>query len=70
MKDQQMNTREIRMQHYIEMENLERDEYDKGRINDNELDYDFLHKREHYKPLGQRFRPFFLMPMYASRRDW
>ena len=51
-KDQKMNTREIRMQHYIEMENLERDEYDKGRINDNELNYDFLHERVHYKPLG------------------
>ena len=47
-----MNTREIRMQHYVTMQNLDHDFYDKGYINDNVLDYDFLHKRDHYKPLG------------------
>ena len=52
------------------MQNLEQEDYDRGRINDNELDYDFLHQRAHYKPLGQRFRPFYLMPLYARRQDW
>lgn len=42
-KDSRMNTREIRMDHYIGMQNLETEYYDKGRINDNELEYDFLH---------------------------
>ena len=65
-----MNTREIRMQHYVELDNLERTYYDKGFISDNAIDYDFLHERSHYKPLGQRFRPFFLKPMYARRREW
>ena len=69
-RDQKINTREIRMQHYLDMDNLERNVYDKGSINDNEIDYDFLHKREHYNPLNYRFRPFFTMPLYARRQDW
>ena len=40
------------MDHYIGMQNLEKTYYDKGYINDNVLDYDFLHNRQHYKPLG------------------
>lgn len=69
-KDNKMNTREIRMDHYIEMQNLEKSDYDKGHINDNSIDYEFLHKREHYRPLGQKYRPFYIMPMYARRQDW
>lgn len=34
-KDQQMNTREIRMQHYVEMNNLEHNYYDRAFISDN-----------------------------------
>ena len=44
--------------------------YDKGYINDNVLDYEFLHKRAHYMPLVQRFRLFFPKPTYARRQDW
>ena len=54
------------------MQNLDHTYYDKGRINDNELDYDFLHQREHYRPLigHSKFRPFYLLPAYARRQDW
>ena len=65
-----MNTREIRMEHYVGLQNLEKTYYDKGYLNDNVFDYEFLHKRDHYKPLGQKWRPFFLKPLYARRRDW
>lgn len=66
-----MNTREIRMNHYVDMQNLEQSVYDKGSINDNELDYEFLQDSANYRVLGQkRSRPFFLMPTYARREDW
>mmetsp|Transcript_16501 Transcript_16501/g.20900 ORF Transcript_16501/g.20900 Transcript_16501/m.20900 type:complete len:120 (+) Transcript_16501:233-592(+) len=69
-KTQKMNTREIRMQHYVELQNLDKNEYDKNFINDNLLDYDYLHDPRNYRPLGQRYRPFNLLPSYARREDW
>ena len=65
-----MNTREIRMQHYVRMQNLEAEVYDKGRINDNVMEYPFLTDRANYRPLGQKWRPFFIMPQYSRRTDW
>ena len=52
------------------MQNLDKNVYDKAYINDNLIDYDFLVKRDNYKPLGQRYRPFQLIPPYARRQDW
>lgn len=69
-KTEKMNTREIRMDHYIGMQNLEQSVYDKNSINDNELEYEFLNDPQNYRVLGQKRRPFFLMPTYARRRDW
>ena len=69
-KSQTMNTREIRMQHYLEMQALERKVYDKGYINDNLLEYDYLLDSENYRPLGQKWRPFYLLPPYARPGDW
>lgn len=51
-KDAHMNTREIRTNHYITMQNLELEYYNKSYINDNVLDYDFLHDKSNYRPLG------------------
>ena len=48
-REGKMNTREIRVAHYAQMQNLDRLEYDKTYINDNVLDYDFLHERSHYR---------------------
>lgn len=69
-KEAHMNTREIRTNHYINMQNLELEYYNKSYMNDNVLDYDFLHDKANYRPLGQQRRPFFLMPRYARRQDW
>ena len=69
-RENKMNTREIRMDHYVDMQNLDKSYYDKGYINDNVMDYEYLHNSSHYKPLGQKYRPFYLMPMYGSRKDW
>ena len=51
-RENKMNTREIRMDHYVEMQNLDKSYYDKGYINDNVMDYEYLHNSSHYKPLG------------------
>ena len=51
-RENKMNTREIRMDHYVEMQNLDKSYYDKGYINDNVMDYGYLHNSSHYKPLG------------------
>lgn len=69
-REARINTREIRVEHYSALQNLELDHYDKGYVNDNVLEYDFLHKKGHYRPLGQRLRPFFQRPLYARRQDW
>ena len=51
-RENKMNTREIRMDRYVEMQNLDKSYYDKGYINDNVMDYEYLHNSSHYKPLG------------------
>ena len=51
-RENKMNTREIRMDHYVDMQNLDKSYYDKGYINDNVMDYEYLHNSSHYKPLG------------------
>ena len=52
------------------MAQLETKFYDRGLMNDSDLSFDYLHKRENYNPLGKRWRPFFLMPKYARREDY
>ena len=72
MKSQEakLNTKEIRREHYGYMANLKEKYYDRGLINDSMLTFDYLHNRENYKPLGQRWRPFFIKPMYAKQKDF
>ena len=47
---------------------LERKYYDKSFINDNNMEYEFLHDSKTYKPLGQRFRffPYYVYPAYSK----
>lgn len=51
-KTERMNTREIRMQHYVKLQNLDKQVYDKPYINDNMIDYDYLVRRDNYRPIG------------------
>ena len=69
-KKKQRNTKEIRISHFNKMLTLEKTYYDKTNINDNILEYPFLHDRKNYMPLGQRFRPFYIKPFYAKRSDF
>ena len=65
-----MNTAEIRQDHFDKLESLDATLYNKAKINDDQMTYDFLHKKEHYRPLGQRLRPFYMKPLYARREDF
>ncbi len=57
--------------YFNEIEGLERQVYDKAYINDNVLDYNYLHERKNYMLLmGQKYRPFFLQPFYAKQSDF
>ena len=69
-EEQNQNTSDIRAQHFKEMESLERTYYNKQYINDNDMSYEYLYKRENYKPLGQKWRPFFIMPRYSSQKHY
>ena len=60
----------MRIGHYNKMLNLDKTTYDKTRLNDSVLEYPFLHDKNNYKPLGQRFRPFYFKPFYAKREDF
>ena len=40
------------MLHYVELQNLDKKDYDKPYINDNLIDYEYLVKRDNYRPLG------------------
>ena len=51
-EEQNQNTSDIRAQHFKEMESLERTYYNKQYINDNDMSYEYLYKRDNYKPLG------------------
>ena len=48
--------------------------YDKSYINDNTMDYKYLHDPESYKLLpkhhGRLGRPFFVKPFYARQEDF
>ena len=52
------------------MLNLERDLYNKPLQNDNSLEFAYLHDKNNYKVLGQKYRPFYLKPLYARRKDF
>ena len=43
--------------------------YDKPYINDNNLEYSYLHDPANYRLLGRK-RPFFIKPFYAKRTDF
>ena len=51
-KKKQRNTKEIRISHFNKMLTLDKTYYDKASINDNILEYPFLHDRKNYMPLG------------------
>lgn len=51
---------------------LPRNVYNKPAINDNDVEYSYLHDKENYKLLSkhEKGRPFFIKPMYAKRTDF
>jgi hypothetical protein len=46
-----LNDKEKRQIYFNEIQTLERQVYDKAYINDNILDYKYLHDKQNYKPL-------------------
>lgn len=65
-----LNDQEKRLIYFDNIESLEERVYNKPRINDNQLEFNFLHDRKNYKPLGQKYRPFFIKPYYAKMSDF
>ena len=55
---------------YIDrLENLEERDYNRSFVNDNLCDFSFLNDKKNYNPLGKRWRPFFIKPIYANQKD-
>ena len=65
-----LNYQEKRLLHIRELETLPTRVYDKAYLNDNECEFSFLHDKSNYKPLNQKWRPFYWKPMYARRSDF
>ena len=62
-----LNDKEKRQVYFNEVMGLERQVYDKGYINDNIMDYSYLHDRQNYNLLmSHKRRPFFVKPFYAK----
>lgn len=64
-----LNDKEKRHLYFQDIASLQKQVYDKPYINDNHLDYSFLHDNANYK-LNKRWRPFFLRPFYAKQTDF
>ena len=66
-----LNDKEKRQVYFNQIRGLEKEVYDKAYINDNLLDYSYLHDRKNYMLLmSHKYRPFFLKPFYAKRTDF
>ena len=63
-----LNDKEKRQLYFNTMSTLEKTEYDKAYLNDNALDFSYLHDPENYKLVTShnKGRPFFLKPFYAK----
>jgi hypothetical protein len=65
-----LNAEEKKLLYFKELETLDRRVYDKPFINDNVLEFQYLHDTKNYLPLNQKWRPFFIKPYYAKRTDY
>jgi hypothetical protein len=57
------------MLYFNEIDTLKERVYDRPYMND-ELEYSYIMDKSNYKPLGQRWRPFFIMPFFAKKGDF
>ena len=67
-----LNDKEKRQLYFNTMSTLDKTEYDKAYLNDNALDFSYLHDSVNYKLVTShnRGRPFFLKPFYAKQSDF
>ncbi len=62
-----LNDTEKRAVYFRDIDRLDKNVYDKSYINDNQMDYKYLHDKDSYKLLSsQKYRPFFPRPFYAK----
>ncbi len=66
-----LNDKEKQAVYFRDIDRLETGVYDKSYINDNQMDYKYLHDKESYKLLmSHKRRPFFPRPFYAKQEDF
>ena len=64
-----LHTHEIRLEHYVKMSQLGRS-YNKPQLNDSIMEYDYLHARKNYNPLGKGGLRLLSKPWYSTRADF
>ncbi|CDW87617.1 UNKNOWN [Stylonychia lemnae] len=69
-REKGLNDAEKRMLYFRSIEALDDRVYNKPKINDEQLQFSFLHDRKNYLLRGERWRPFFIQPPYAKHTDF
>eukprot|EP00347_Sterkiella_histriomuscorum_P016034 403354744 len=69
-KKKGLNDKEKKILYFRSIDTMEDRLYDKSILNDEEMQFKYLHEKSNYKPLAQRYRPFFLKPFYAKQSDF
>ena len=64
-----LNDAEKKLLYIDRLENHEEKDYNRSFVNDNLCDFSFLNDKKNYNPLGKRWRPFFIKPIYANQKD-